>query len=145
MGGVTQAAIDLVKRWEGFRAKPYLCPAGVPTIGYGTVIKSLDHPPVTEAEATELLIAELERCISASLKMCPVLDTSPNKLAAVASFTYNLGAGRLKASTLRAKINEQSWEEAGVEFRKWVWAGGRKLPGLVARREDEARLFLETR
>lgn len=150
---VPRAAVDLCKRWEGFHrivqrrpvvlAGPYLCPALVPTIGYGTVIASLDHPLITEPEAVGLLLEELHRNARACFRLCPVLrDEHESRLAALASFVYNLGAGRLQASTLRRRVNEGDWMEAAHELRRWVWAGGRKLPGLVARREDEARLLL---
>ena len=140
---VPAAAIELVKRWEGFRAKPYLCPAGVPTIGYGTVIDSLDHPPITEAEGERLLIDHLARDVLAVYRLCPTLVYEPghHKIAALASFTYNLGAARLATSTLRRKVNAWDWDGAEEEFHKWVWAGGRKLPGLIARRAEEAALF----
>src|SRR5690606_25439302 len=135
---VPAAAIELVKRWEGFRAKPYLCPAGVPTIGYGTVIDSLDHPPITEAEGERLLIDHLARDVLAVYRLCPTLVYEPghHKIAALASFTYNLGAARLATSTLRRKVNAWDWDGAAEEFHKWVWAGGRKLPGLIARRAE---------
>lgn len=150
---VPAAAVSLVQRFEGFAkvitlkpvpmAAPYLCPALVPTIGYGTVIASLDHPPVSEPEALALLLEELHRNVAACYRLCPVLRDEPDsRLSAIASFVYNLGAGRLQASTLRRRIAEQDWSEAAHELRRWVWAGGRKLPGLIARREAEAELLL---
>lgn len=150
---VPGAAVALVKRFEGFArivtlkpvptVAPYLCPARVPTIGYGTVIASLDHPPITEPEALGLLLEELHRNVAACLRLCPaLLDEPPDRLAAVASWVYNLGAGRLRASTFRLRVNQRDWHEAAFEIRRWVWAGGRKLSGLVARREAEAALLL---
>lgn len=149
---VPRAALDLVKRWESFArvvtlkpvpmAGPYLCPALVPTIGYGTVIASMDHPPISEPEALGKALEELHKNVDAVLRMCPVLaNESENRMAALASFVYNLGAGRLQASTLRRKVNACEWPDAEHEFSKWVWAGGRKLPGLVGRRLAEAQLF----
>lgn len=149
---VPRAAVDLVKRWESFArivvlkpvpmAVPYLCPARVPTIGYGTVIASMDHPPVSEPEALGLALEELHKNVGAVLRMCPTL-VNENRIAALASFVYNLGAGRLQASTLRRKVNDREWADAEHEFSRWVWAGGRKLPGLVGRRLAEARLFAQ--
>lgn len=141
-------AIRLARRWEGFRSAPYLCPAGVPTLGYGatrhpdgTPVKLTDAP-ITEVEAGTLLEFDLGRCCDAALRLCPVLATEPEcRLAAIADFCLNLGVGRLKASTLRHYVNEERWAEAEGEFSKWVMAGGRKLAGLVARRADEAALF----
>jgi lysozyme len=65
----------------------------------------------------------------------------PGKLAAIVDFAYNLGVGRLQASTLRRMINQQRWDAACDELRKWVMAGGKKLPGLVLRREAEVQLM----
>lgn len=149
---VPAAAVALAKRSESFArvvvlkpvpmAVPYLCPARVPTIGYGTVIASLDHPPISEPEALGLLLEELHRNVAACLRLCPVLRDEPEeRLAALADFVYNLGAGRLQASTLRLRVNQQDWPEAAHELRRWVWGGGRKLPGLIARREAETVLL----
>lgn len=149
---ITEEAIRLatpvVQRWEGFRAKPYLCPAGIATIGYGSTHDpegrpvSLEGGAIDESTACVWLEVELNRNITSALRLCPVLINEPaHRLAAVASFIYNLGAGRLQASTLRRKINDRDWAGAANEFKKWVMAGGRKLPGLVARRADSAALF----
>ncbi|MFN3298338.1 lysozyme, partial [Caldimonas sp.] len=73
---------------------------------------------------------------------CPVLATEPEgRLAAIVDFTFNLGAGRLQTSTLRRRINQRNWESAAQELPRWVHGGGRVLPGLVARRQSEAKLF----
>lgn len=78
----------------------------------------------------------------ATLCYCPVLATeSEGRLAAIVDFTFNLGAGRLQASTLRRRINQLDWAAAGKELRRWVYGGGKALPGLVARREVEAALL----
>ncbi len=139
----------IVARWEGFRPAPYRCPAGVPTIGYGTtryesgVAVAMTDPPIDEPRAYALLWGELGRCEASVLRMCPrVADEPEGRLAALTSFVYNLGAGRLQASTLRHYVNDGQWDLAAGEFRKWVWAGGRKLPGLVARRVEEAAVFI---
>lgn len=67
------------------------------------------------------------------------------RLAAITDFTFNLGAGRLQTSTLRRRINERNWEEAGDELLRWTRGGGRVLPGLVRRREAERALLLTGR
>jgi lysozyme len=70
------------------------------------------------------------------------LATEPEpRLAAIVDFTFNLGAGRLQTSTLRRRINERDWAAAQTEIRRWVYGGGKVLPGLVARREAEAELL----
>jgi lysozyme len=147
---VPQAAIDLAKRFEGFhrlpkhdprRAYPYICPAGYWTIGYGHLCDS-NHLPITEREGDAYLAADLQIALQATLKFCPVMATEPDaRLAAIVDFTFNFGAGRLQASTLRRRVNQRDWVAAGRELRRWVRGGGKVLPGLVVRREAEVRLL----
>lgn len=147
---VPEAAIDLAKRFEGFhrvaradpsRAQPYICPAGYWTIGYGHLCDP-NHPPITESEAEDYLAKDLQTALWATLRYCPVLATEPEvRLAAIVDFTFNLGAGRLQASTLRRRINQRYWSAAGTELGRWVRGGGRVLPGLVVRRQAEAALL----
>lgn len=140
---IPDAAVELVKKEEGLRLKPYLCPAGYPTIGYGHVIPSLNHPPITREEAERLLRADLAWACAAALKYCPVLASEdPRRLAAITSFTFNLGTGRLKASTLRRTINARNWPESERQLKRWKYAGARVLPGLVKRRQREADLLM---
>ncbi len=76
--------------------------------------------------------------LRATLRYCPVLAAEPEgRLAAIVDFTFNLGAGRLQTSTLRRRINQRDWHNAAQELRRWVYGGGRVLPGLVARRQAE--------
>lgn len=147
---VPQAAIQLAIRFEGFhrvpkndpgRAHPYLCPAGFWTIGYGHLCDA-QHPPITEAEAEAYLARDLNAALAATLRYCPMLATEPEgRLAAIVDFTFNLGAGRLQTSTLRRRVNQRDWPAASKELRRWVYGGGRVLPGLVARRETEVTLL----
>ena len=147
MMGALETAAEIAKRFEGFRAKPYLCPAGVPTIGYGSTLYetgrkvSLADSPIDQERAEELLLWELRRSLTAALRYCPVLATNENRLAAITDFVYNLGAGRLQISTLRRRINQQNWPEVKKELLRWVRAGGKILPGLAARRTVEAGLI----
>jgi lysozyme len=148
---VPQAAIDLAKRFEGFhrvpkadplrRAHPYVCPAGFWTIGFGHLCDP-KHPPITEHEAEVYLARDLMTALNATLRFCPVLATEPEeRLAAIVDFTFNLGAGRLQTSTLRRRINQRDWANVAPELRRWVYGGGRVLPGLVARRAAESAFF----
>lgn len=141
-------AIDLCKHFEGFCAKPYLCPAGVPTIGYGSTYYetgqrvSLSDSPITKESAEMLLRNELRKTyLPGVLRLCPVLATHNEKLNAIVDFAFNLGVGRLQSSTLRRKINAQDWQGAKTELQKWVRGGGRVLPGLVLRRKAESIYF----
>lgn len=148
---VPRAAIELAKRFEGFERKvkrgieitavPYICPAGFWTIGYGHLCDP-KHPPITEAEAEVYLARDLQTALAATLRFCPVLATEPEgRLAAVVDFTFNLGAGRLQTSTLRRRVNQQDWIAAEKELGRWIYGGGRVLPGLIARRQAECLLL----
>ena len=84
----------------------------------------------------------MQAALKATLRYCPVLATEPaGRLGAIVDFTFNLGAGRLQTSTLRRRINQRDWVGVAFELRRWVYGGGRVLPGLVARREAEAYLL----
>lgn len=130
----------LIKRFEGCKLVPYLCPAGIWTAGWGST--GLDVFPGrawTQAYADARLAQDAERFAVGTLALCPRLDG--DRLAAIADFAYNAGLGRLKSSTLRKRLNAQEFEAAKVELRKWVNAAGRKLPGLIIRRETEAGML----
>lgn len=140
---------NLCKRFEGLYLRPYLCPAGIPTIGYGTtqyengVKVTLSDPAITKERAEVLLQNELARVVyPAVLRLCPNLkDWGVCATAAIMDFTYNLGTGRLRASTLRKKIQADDRAGAKTELAKWVNGGGRVLPGLVKRRMAECALI----
>ena len=101
------------------------------------------HPPITEVEAEGFLAADLKTALNATLRYCPVLATEPEgRLAAIVDFTFNLGAGRLQTSTLRRRLNQRDWPSAASELRRWVYGGGKVLPGLVARRDAEVALLI---
>jgi lysozyme len=146
MNTVPQVAIDLAKRFEGFhrvpkhdpgRAHPYVCPAGYWTIGYGHLCDPR-HPPISESQAETFLAQDLMTAMRATLRYCPVLSAEPeSRLAAIIDFTFNLGAGRLQTSTLRRRVNDRDWQGVALELRRWVYGGGRVLPGLVLRRSAE--------
>lgn len=148
--GVPHAAVELAKRFEGFHrvakadpmhAHPYVCPAGFWTIGYGHLCDPT-HPPITESEAEMYLARDLKAALASTLRYCPLLATEPEgRLAALVDFTFNLGAGRLQTSTLRRRINQREWAAVGQELRRWVYGGGKVLPGLVTRRGAEVQLL----
>lgn len=138
---VPKVAIDLAKRFEGFSSRPYICPAGYWTIGYGHLCKP-DTPSISRMRAEDYLVADLRVAMQSTLRMCPVLAfESEHRLAAIIDFTFNLGAGRLQTSTLRRRINARDWPGASEQLMRWVHGGGRVLPGLVARRKAEAELL----
>jgi lysozyme len=141
-------ARELCKRFEGFRAKPYICPAGVPTIGYGATYYpdgrrvTMADPPISQADAEALLDTQLrQEFLPAVLRLCPSLIAYPAALNATVDFAFNLGVGRLQTSTLRRRLNAKDWPGAAEQLRRWVRGGGKVLPGLVRRREAEAALL----
>ena len=143
-----EIAASLCKQFEGFRSKPYLCPAGVATIGYGSTYYSdgrkvtLQDQPMVEPAASALLMYELQHTyFPGTLRNCPILATDERRLNAVVDFCYNLGIGRLQTSTLKRKINAQDWEGAKEELKKWNKGGGKVLAGLDKRRKAECNFM----
>lgn len=139
-----EIATALCRTFEGLRLEPYVCPAGYPTIGYGTVNKpdgtkvSMSDPPISKETAEEWLVGELVSTYMAGvLRTSPILLAHPNVLGAISDFAYNLGVPRYRASTLRKRIDAEDWEGSKVELRKWNRGGGQVLRGLVRRREAE--------
>lgn len=147
MTDAVQVAAALARRFEGLRLSPYLCSAGVPTIGFGATYYedgtsvTLRDPPISKERADALLLWMVRRVyLPAVVKLCPAVD-KPQRIAALIDFTFNLGVGRLKGSTLRRKVNAGDWEAVPAELRKWVLGSGKKLRGLVIRREAEIALI----
>jgi Phage-related lysozyme (muraminidase) len=141
-------AIELVIAFEGFYAKPYLCPANVPTIGYGTIrypdgrrVKLTDSE-ISEKTAILYMENEMTKCFTETIRICPILLTCPEEwLGAIMDFTYNLGTTNLQNSTLRRKINAEEWDEVPTQLSRWVYGGGRVLRGLVLRRQAEGAFY----
>jgi lysozyme len=144
---VNKACLSLIKNFEGLFLKPYLCPASVATIGYGTIrypngkkVKLTDAE-ITEKEAYDYLIFEVYQKAKA---IDPMLreDLTENQFAALISFAYNLGEGALRQSTLLKKVNANPLDaQIRNEFQKWIYADGKKLNGLLRRRNAEADLY----
>lgn len=132
--------IKLIKRFEGCRLTPYYCPSGVLTCGWGSTGRDvIPGQAWTQEYADQRLTQDALRFAREALILCPLLTGTAH--AAIADFAYNLGTGRLRASTLRRKINAGDIPGAVTELKKWVRGGGRILPGLVARRAAEAALL----
>lgn len=141
-----QVATDLCRHFEGLYLKPYYCPAGVATIGYGTVCKpdsttvTMQDPPISKETAEAWLKHQLQtECLPAAIRMTPNLVADEEAIGAIADFIYNLGASRYKASTLRRRLNAGQWDEAQYEINRWTRGGGRVLRGLQLRRAAEAQ------
>jgi lysozyme len=140
-------ALALMRRFEGFYPRPYMCPAGVPTIGYGSTYYedgkrvTLTDATITRERAEALLLWVVAHVyLPQVIKLCPGID-GPDRLAALIDFTYNLGGNALKNSTLRRKINAGEWDAVPDQLRRWDKAGGRVLRGLTIRRNAEAGLI----
>lgn len=141
-----EVAASLARRWEGCYLSPYLCPAGIPTIGYGATYYedgarvTLHDAPISKERAESLLVWMVAgRYLPVVLALCPRIDT-PERLAAIIDFTFNLGGGALKVSTLRRRINAGDWGDVPRQLLRWNKAGGRVLRGLTLRRRSEAAL-----
>lgn len=142
---ISQAGLDLIKRFEGLSLTAYKDVAGVPTIGYGTT-RYPDGSMVrlgdkcTEAQAEEYLRDDVAGCEEAVNQYIGV-PLSQAQFDALVSLVYNIGAGAFSESTLRRKLNAGDYQGAAVEFDRWVHAGGRKVGGLIKRRRAERELF----
>lgn len=137
-------AVDIAKKFEGFRVTPYYDASGFLTIGFGTRIKSKDEYPngVTEEEAENLLVEHMERS-EAVLDREITVPTSDKQFGALLSLCYNIGEGNFLKSTLLRKLNQSDYAGAADQFSVWCRSGGRELPGLIRRRAAEKALFEE--
>lgn len=149
----------LIKHHEGVRLRPYRCPAGLWTIGVGHVlypeqallkmadrasyaIRPEDAYPHTMDEIDALLSQDLERFERGVARLCPAAVNHQSQFDALVCFAFNLGLGGLQRSVIRNAYNRGELDRAAEGFDKYVRAGGKILPGLVKRRNDEKALFL---
>ena len=144
---VSQNGINLIKKFEGFRAKPYLCAAGVATIGYGStyyengVRVKLTDSPITEDWADQLLRNVLKQ-YELSVDVMTRDDITQNQFDALVSFAYNVGIQNFKNSTLLKRVNANPNDpDIKIQFARWIRAEGKILKGLVKRRGIEANLY----
>lgn len=149
MRPVNKAGIDLIKSFEGLFLKPYLDPINIPTIGYGTIVYpdgkkvTMKDRAITEAEATQYLMHEVEEKAHNVERMCKV-SLNDNEYAALVSFAYNVGWQGLEKSTLMKLLNAGTDRKAVADqFLRWNKAGGKELAGLTRRRQAERSLFLQ--
>jgi lysozyme len=165
---LSKAGEDLMHRFEGFRNKPYLCPAHIWTIGYGHVLyqeqirlpmvrvegknipmirkempmRAEDNRAFTKAEIDELFRIDVGTFERGVLRLVPGVVGRQGAFDALVSISFNFGLGNLQRSTIRMRANRGDWEGAAEAFRVWTKGGGKVLPGLVKRREAEIALFL---
>lgn len=138
----SRRGLALIEEFEGFAAMPYHCPAGLLTVGYGHVIRpgeAADYPwSITRARtvlAVDVQVAE------AAVRRLIHVRLGQGQFDALVSFTFNLGAGRLQMATLRQVVNRGEHAAVPAQLARWVYAGGRVLPGLVRRRAAEIKLY----
>jgi len=145
MRHITEVGLSLIKSFEGFSSVIYQDVGGLPTIGYGHLILPQEKPlfktSITEAEAISLLKKDILLAGRAVTRLINI-PLRNNQFDALVSFTFNLGSGTLQRSSLRHKVNREEHEDVPAEFMRWVWAGGKRLPGLIRRRKAEAELYL---
>jgi lysozyme len=165
---LSKAGEDLMHRFEGFRSKPYLCPAHIWTIGYGHVLyqeqirlpvvrvegknipiirkempmRAEDNRAFTKTEIDELFRADVGTFERGVLRLVPGVVGRQGAFDALVSISFNFGLGNLQRSTIRMRANRGDWNGAAEAFRVWTKGGGKVLPGLVKRREAEIALFL---
>lgn len=146
---VSDTGIDLIKRHEGFRAQPYLCPARVPTIGYGATYYAdgrrvaMTDAPLSEAQATSLLRLHVQRYADGIARYVQV-PLMQGQFDALVSWAYNIGLEAARTSTLMRVLNNGNYLAAADQLLRWNRGGGRVLPGLTRRRQEERKLFLES-
>jgi len=143
-----QAGVELIKEFEGLRLRAYRCPAGVPTIGYGTTVYPTGYKvqlgeQITAEQAEEYLRSDL-RAFERNVERMVLVPVNPNEFSALVSFAYNLGAEALRKSTLLRLLNAHNYTGAAEQFGRWTYAAGKQLPGLVRRRAAERALFIQT-
>ena len=137
----------LIKKYEGFSSKPYKCPAGIPTIGYGSTFYlngnkvTMKDSPISEEVALSILITVVEDFSKKVEKLLKV-PVNQNQFDALVDFSYNLGIGNFQKSTLLKLINNKDFVGASKQFKKWNKSNGKVLNGLTNRRKGEEELFL---
>ena len=143
----SQDCIDIIKDFEGFESKPYLCPAGVPTIGYGTTIYpygdyvELTDKPITESHASKILLSVVDE-FADSVDRYVKSDINQSQFDALVSIAYNIGLTAFRKSTLLKRVNANPNDpDISYQFSRWKRGGGRILNGLIRRRTAEAELY----
>lgn len=168
---LSEAGAALMHQYEGFRDRPYQCPAHIWTIGYGHVLyqdqirlpmvrppgKTREDIPMIRSEyplrsehnrvwskdeITQLFAADVGPTERGILRLAPSVAGRQGAFDACVSFAFNAGLGNFQKSTIRMKTNRQEWEAAAEAFMAWTRGGGRELPGLVKRRKAEKALYL---
>ena len=137
---ISLEGLSLIKKFEGCKVEEYKCSAGVWTIGYGHTTGVKEGDVCTQEEAEKLLrgdIFKFEEYVQDSVKV----DLDQSQFDALVAWTFNLGPGNLRSSTMLKKLNNGEYESVPFEMRRWNKAGGKTLDGLIRRRQAESLLF----
>ncbi len=132
-------AKELIKKFEGCKLKAYKCPAGIWTIGYGHIKGVTKGMEITQEEAEKMLDEDINEFAEQIKKLN--LQLNENQFNAILSFAFNVGIGKFAGSTMCRLLRQKNYKDAGNEFYRWCYAGGKVLEGLKKRREAERELF----
>lgn len=143
---ISVMGLELIKEFEGFSANAYLCPAKIPTIGYGNTFwedgrKVKLGEQISKTDALELLEKVVNKDFADKIFPAIKVPFTQNQFDAMCSLAYNIGTGSFLKSTLLKKVNAGDFIGASEEFLKWNKSGGKELSGLTRRREREKDLF----
>jgi len=143
MRHISGPGLELIKHFERFYSVRYFCPARIWPIGFGHVILpgEIFNEPIDIDLGITILRKDLT-CAERSVLRLICVPLEDGQFDALTSFSFNLGGGSLQRSALRSRVNrEDAAADVAMEFMRWVWAGGRKLNGLIRRRRAEADLY----
>ena len=144
---VSKNGLNLIKEFESFKSKPYLCPSGVPTIGYGSTYYpdgkkvTLQDKEITEQKASEILEYIANKDFGNNINKVVKVPLNQNQFDALVSFAYNVGNGNFNSSTLLRWLNQGNYKEASMQLLRWDKSKGIVLNGLARRRKAEKELF----
>ena len=144
---VSKNGLDLIKEFESFRAKPYLCPSQKATIGFGSTYYpdgkkvTLQDKEITEEKAFEILEYIANKDFGSNINKVVKVPLNQNQFDALVSFAYNIGNGNFNSSTLLRWLNQGNYKEASMQLLRWDKSKGIVLNGLTKRRKAEKALF----
>jgi lysozyme len=138
---ISPEGLAFIKQWEGLRLEAYRCTAGVWTIGYGHTLGVTEGMKISQEDAEKLLLIDLSISESAVSRAVSA-ELTDNQFAALVSWTYNVGVGAMRKSTLVRKLNGRDYSAVPTELARWNKTNGNKLDaGLSNRRAAEAGLW----
>ena len=137
---ISQEGLALIKRFEGCRLEAYKCSANVLTIGYGHTGGVKETDTITQDEADKLLQEDVEQ-FEKHVDDNVTVELGQSQFDALVAWTFNLGVGNLRESTMLKKLNSEDYASVPSEMKRWNKAGGKTLDGLIRRRKAESLLF----